>query len=344
MLGTLQPDQKANWKVHIGPLVHAYNSTKHETTGFSPFYLMFGREPNLPIDLVFGLDNEHKSTSTSKYIEDLQQRLENAYDIANIAIKNSQSRQKYNYDLKTKGVNLQIGDRVLVKVVAFDGKHKIADRWEDHPYIIMEQPNHDIPVFKVKREDGQGRQKILHRNLLLPIGSRLPAPTPTPRRRNRRKEPAEPSVSSDTEDINSDGSLSEFEFILGTGTTSQTETPDDQTEDAPNDATVTSQEEPGQESEPESEMSDGLSEATIEDEENQSDGIPTPPSPPQAPPRKSTRLRAKPKWTTDYVMSQQVTTPDWLQRAAYLQKLIDDGTLQDTNLTTKALVSIVSGK
>jgi hypothetical protein len=91
-------------------------------------------------------------------------------------------------------------------------------------------------------------------------------------------------------------------------------------------------------------MSDGLSEATIEDEGNQSDRIPTPPSPPQAAPRKSTRLRAKPKWTTDYVMSQQVITPDWLQRAAYLQNLIDDGTLQDTNLTTRALVSIVHGK
>jgi hypothetical protein len=107
----------------------------------------------------------------------------------------------------------------------------------------------------------------LHRNL----GSRLPAPTPTPRRRIRRKEPAKPSVSSDTEDINSDGSFSEFEFILGTGITSQIETPDDQTEGASNDTAVTSQVEPGQESEPESEMSDDLSEATIEDEGNQSD-------------------------------------------------------------------------
>jgi hypothetical protein len=58
----------------------------------------------------------------------------------------------------------------------------------------MEQPDQDILVFKVKREDGHGRQKILRRDLLLPIGSRLPAPTPTPRRKIRRKEPAEPSV------------------------------------------------------------------------------------------------------------------------------------------------------
>ena len=348
MLGTLQPDQKANWKNHIGPLVHAYNSTKHETTGFSPFYLMFGREPNLPIDLVFGLNQGQKSTSTSKYIEDLRQRLENAYEIANTAIKNNQGRQKFNYDMKVKGVSLHVGDRVLVKVVSFDGKHKIADKWEDQPYIIKEQPNKDIPVFKVQREDGQGRCKVLHRNLLLPIGSRLPAPVPTPRRSRIRKKKhtdTEPSVSSDTEDTNSDFSSSELDFIIGTGTNINRGTPDDQREDAPDDDTVIPQEEPGLESEPESETLDGSSEATIEDDEHQAEPDPiAATSPAQAAPRTSLRTRTKPQWTKDYVMSQQMTTPDWLQRATYLRKLIDDGTLQDKQLSTKALVSIVSGK
>lgn len=36
MLGTLAPEQKSDWKTYIGPLIHAYNTTKHETTGFSP--------------------------------------------------------------------------------------------------------------------------------------------------------------------------------------------------------------------------------------------------------------------------------------------------------------------
>lgn len=72
MLGTLEQDQKSDWKTHKGSLVHAYNATKHETTGFSPYFLMFGPDPTLPVDLVFGLDKHDKVTTLSRYIENLQ--------------------------------------------------------------------------------------------------------------------------------------------------------------------------------------------------------------------------------------------------------------------------------
>lgn len=183
MLGTLEQDQKSDWKTHIGSLVHAYNATKHETTGFSPYFLMFGRDPTLPVVLVFGLDKQDKFKTLSKYIENLQVRLERAYEGAKTASKNIQHRQKMYYDQKAKGVGLREGDHVLVKVVAFDGKHKIADRWEDTPYVVLQQPNTNVPVFKVKREDGEGRCKTLHTNLLLPIGSKLPSHVPLPRHR-----------------------------------------------------------------------------------------------------------------------------------------------------------------
>jgi transposase InsO family protein len=42
-LGTLEESKKSDWKSFVAPLIHAYNVTIHNNTGFSPFYIMFGR-------------------------------------------------------------------------------------------------------------------------------------------------------------------------------------------------------------------------------------------------------------------------------------------------------------
>ena len=48
---------------------------------------------------------------------------------------------------------------------------------------IYLQPKRDVPVYVVQKESGEGRRKILHTNLLLPIGTRIPIPAP------RKKQP-----------------------------------------------------------------------------------------------------------------------------------------------------------
>ena len=169
MLGTLDPKKKADWKSHVGSLVHAYNCTKHDTTGFSPYYLMFGRHPRIAVDLALGRHESSGPVTSHDYINSLKEGLKKAYDLAESSVKRSQADQKDRYDKRIFGAVLELGDRVLLRNVGLQGTHKIADKWSQDVYVVVEQPNSDIPVYEVKPEIGSGRARILHHNLLLPI-------------------------------------------------------------------------------------------------------------------------------------------------------------------------------
>ena len=75
MLGTLPEKPKSTWTEQVSTLVHAYNCTRNNVTGFSLYYLMFGVKPHLPIDILSGTNTAdlrgHKGNSTT-YIENLK--------------------------------------------------------------------------------------------------------------------------------------------------------------------------------------------------------------------------------------------------------------------------------
>ena len=72
MFGTLPEKHKSTWREQVPTLVHAYNCTRNDVTGFSPYYLMFGRKPHLPIDLLFGTNTADLRGSSTTYIENLE--------------------------------------------------------------------------------------------------------------------------------------------------------------------------------------------------------------------------------------------------------------------------------
>ena len=83
MIKTLEYEDKVVWTKHVPTLCAAYNSTRHISTGFSPFWLMMGRKPRLAIDLNIGTNlPEHGPSSSSKYVLDLQKRLNWADKVA----------------------------------------------------------------------------------------------------------------------------------------------------------------------------------------------------------------------------------------------------------------------
>ncbi|MCG8032585.1 MAG: DDE-type integrase/transposase/recombinase, partial [Candidatus Thiodiazotropha taylori] len=170
MLGTLEDCKKSDWKAHVPTLVHAYNATFHDSTGYSPYFLMFGRHPRLAIDAFLGLNSDSLSSTTqTEYVRKLRDRLSFAYRKAQEFSKKAAAKHKLNYDLKARSSVLEPGDRVLVKNAGVRGRCKLADRWEKDPYIVIDQPNDDIPVYKVKREGTRSKTRLLHRNFLLPF-------------------------------------------------------------------------------------------------------------------------------------------------------------------------------
>ena len=174
MLGTLSEEEKSDWKSYLGCMTHAYNCTKHASTTYSPYYLMFGRHPRLPIDVEFGLSksNSGDNSSKSRYIQKLRRRLNYAFQKATKVANQQANKYKSSYDKSIRGPQLQEKDLVLVKIVAHKGRHKLQDKWEPEEYIVVEQPIAGTPVYRVQPVTG-GNIKTLHRNLLLPLGVKL---------------------------------------------------------------------------------------------------------------------------------------------------------------------------
>ena len=171
MLGTLSDEEKSDWKSHLGCMTHAYNCTKHASTTYSPYYLMFGRHPRLPIDVAFGLHKPNCSDNCSKsrYIQKLRRRLNYGHKKASKYSSEQAQKYKTSYDKSVKGPQLQVNDLVLVKIVAHKARHKIQDKWESEEYIVIEQPIPGTPVYRVRPVTGT-KVRTLHRNLLLPLG------------------------------------------------------------------------------------------------------------------------------------------------------------------------------
>ena len=83
MLGTLPTHAKKNWQEWVATLTHAYNCTASPVTGFSPYFLMFGRTPKLPLDIDLGIPVvEQEQTSHQNYVQKLHSMLQWAYQKA----------------------------------------------------------------------------------------------------------------------------------------------------------------------------------------------------------------------------------------------------------------------
>ena len=131
MIGKLEEDKKACWSEHLLELLMAYNTTHSTVTGYSPYYLLFGRRPRIPVDYLFPTlhDSAHQ-TKMEVSVVAMQKRLKEAFAVARHLTSGEAAKQCHYYDRKAGAVALQPGDVVMVHSNGFVGKRKVKDRWK----------------------------------------------------------------------------------------------------------------------------------------------------------------------------------------------------------------------
>ena len=168
MIGKLDPEKRQKWPAHIGSIIIAYNSTRSQVTGYSPYYLMFGRRPRLPIDLLFPMRRTQTLTRTiDEYVASLYDRLRKSLVIAQDCATKEAQRQKRLYDRKVGAVELRPGDNVLVRLDAFRGqRRKLKNWWGSDLHTVVTRVADGIPAYVVKN-NRTGKRKVVHRARLL---------------------------------------------------------------------------------------------------------------------------------------------------------------------------------
>ena len=85
----------------------------HESTGYSPYLVNFGRSPVLPVDVMLGrFDREGNDGNIPQYIKEVRKTLKNAYDV--ILVNLDVAQKNRTQDVKDKHcseTNFRIGDK-----------------------------------------------------------------------------------------------------------------------------------------------------------------------------------------------------------------------------------------
>ena len=167
MIAKLDNRQRRKWPEHLTSINHTYNSTRSQITGYSLYFLMMGHRPWLPVDLLFPTERTLPGTKgVNEYVKALHGWLREAIKLAHISADQEAARHKRLYNHRAGVAELRHGDKVLVRLDAYQGVHQILkNRWGSKLHTVVRRIADDIPAYVI--ENKKGKRKVLYRVWLL---------------------------------------------------------------------------------------------------------------------------------------------------------------------------------
>ena len=160
MLATCVGEHPEDWEEYVSKACLAYNTSVHATTGFAPFYLMFGRQARIPVDLMYGTA-EPESMNYGEYATKLQESLTKAYKLARGSLAVKQERQTELYNKKVHGEPYEVGMLVwLLNPQVPRGKSKKLHRWWTGPFKVVKRLSE--VTYRIQHVRNRAKRLVVH--------------------------------------------------------------------------------------------------------------------------------------------------------------------------------------
>ena len=106
---------QSDWSTLLPFLIMAYQSSVHETRGFTPYFLAFRYEMSLPLALMYKPPEQCEPTSLNKQVLERQEAFRKAFELVRRNTTAEQLRKSALYNRKVHGPVYKEGDCVLLR-------------------------------------------------------------------------------------------------------------------------------------------------------------------------------------------------------------------------------------
>jgi hypothetical protein len=143
-----------NWDDFLAGVVHAYNTSVHATTGYSPSSLMFGREISLAFDTARPILQLAK---VSNYVEHLSRYRTVVLKAANENIRRQQQMAKQRHDRHRQAPVYEVGQLVFMKRQGSRGK---LDERRSGPFRVVGKVGNNHLTYIIESDHAPGRYQV----------------------------------------------------------------------------------------------------------------------------------------------------------------------------------------
>ena len=118
MLSKTVQEHDKDWDEKLPFVLFAYRAAVQQSTLEAPFYLMYGRDPQLPTDVLLVPEPERQYVDIQDFRSEMVMGVSRAWKLARENIERAQKYQKIQHDKHAKDPNFKLGNRVFVHMPA----------------------------------------------------------------------------------------------------------------------------------------------------------------------------------------------------------------------------------